>query len=220
MAFGLFLNFEKLSLDIIENEINQMTDDNTLYDTDEDALDEINEEKFLSNLYHGSIAATFIVNLYETTLNTILGRRLGCVEQKILEAHQALKLQIICVLYDVDLASVKGHTSFAILQDIIKVRNDITHFKSNEIFEGTFIPSSIIIPKGTSKRPIAEVFTKTFMEKSYNEVLNFIDMLCQKCDLVMYKDCQALDCDARDALCEFVVEKAVFDQCIKERLGE
>ena len=27
MAFGLFLNFEKLSLDIIENEINQMTDD-------------------------------------------------------------------------------------------------------------------------------------------------------------------------------------------------
>lgn len=63
MAFGLFLNFEKLSLEIIENEIKQMTDDNALYYNDEEAFDEINEEKLLPNLYHGSIAATFIVNL-------------------------------------------------------------------------------------------------------------------------------------------------------------
>ena len=70
MAFGLFLNFEKLSLEIIENEIKQMTDDNALYYNDEEAFDEINEEKLLineeklpPNLYHASIAATFIVNL-------------------------------------------------------------------------------------------------------------------------------------------------------------
>ena len=216
MAFGLFLNFEKLSLEIIENEIKQMTDDNALYYNDEEALDEINEEKLLPNLYHGSIAATFIVNLYETTLNTILGRRLGCIEQKILEAHQALKLQIICTLYGVDLISVKGHTSYAILQDIIKVRNDITHFKSNEIFEGTFIPISATLPKGTSKLPIAEIFTKTFMEKAYDGVLDFIEMLCQKCGLMMCKECEVLDCDGRDALCEFVVDKTLFDQCAQE----
>ena len=192
MAFGLFLNFEKLSLEIIENEIKQMTDDNALYYNDEEAFDEINEAKLLPNLYHGSIAATFVVNLYETTLNTILGRRLGCVEQKILEAHQALKLQIICILYGVDLISVKGHTSYAILQDIIKVRNDITHFKSNEIFEGSYIPISATLPKGTSKLPIAEIFTKTFMEKSYKGVLDFIDMLCQKCGLMICNDSQIL----------------------------
>ena len=50
MAFGLFLNFEKLSLEIIENEIKQMTDDNALYYNDEEAFDEINEEKLPPNL--------------------------------------------------------------------------------------------------------------------------------------------------------------------------
>jgi hypothetical protein len=212
MAFGLFLNFEKLSLEIIENEIKQMTDDNALYYNDEEAFDEINEEKLLPNLYHGSITATFIVNLYETALNTILGRRLGCIEQKILEAHQSLKLQIICTLYGVDLIGVKGHTSYAILQDIIKVRNDITHFKSNEIFEGTFIPISATLPKGTSKLPIAEIFTKTFMEKAYNGVLDFMEMLCQKCGLMMCKECEVLDCDGRDEKCEFIIKVTSYDE--------
>lgn len=212
MAFGLFLNFEKLSLEIIENEIKQMTDDNALYYNDEEAVHEINEAKLLPNLYHGSIAATFVVNLYETTLNTILGRRLGCAEQKILEAHHALKLQIICILYGVDLISVKGHTSYAILQDIIKVRNDITHFKSNEIFEGSYIPISATLPKGTSKLPIAEIFTKTFMEKSYKAVLDFIDMLCQKCGLMICKECEVLDCDGRDEKCEFIIKPTSYDE--------
>jgi hypothetical protein len=55
MSFGIFLNFEKLSLEIIENEIAKMSNDNIF---DDDGIDAIEDEKFIQNLYHGSIAAT------------------------------------------------------------------------------------------------------------------------------------------------------------------
>ena len=96
MAFDIFLNFEKISLSIIENEIAQMTNENC--DTDNDEFAEVDESKFVPNLYHGSIVATFIVNLYETTLNTILGRRLGCTETDIFKTSHEVKLQLICTM--------------------------------------------------------------------------------------------------------------------------
>jgi len=92
------------------------------------------------------------------------------------------------------------------------VRNDITHFKSNEIFEGSYIPISATLPKGISKLPIAEIFTKTFMEKSYKGVLDFIDMLCQKCGLMICKECEVLDCDGRDEKCEFIIKPTSYDE--------
>jgi len=214
MAFSIFLNFEKLSQKIIENEIGLMTDDNQIQESDD--LYVVNEDIFENNLYHGSIVATFIVNLYETTLNTILGRRLGFSETEIFKCSHNVKLQLICSMYNVELESIKSNNSYSVLQSIVKLRNDITHYKSNEVAVGHFISVDTKIAKGTSKESLSKMFTKTYMSNCYNQVLNFLELLCYKCGLVLCKECQIIDCDGRDAACEFVLtQEAYNDQDIE-----
>ncbi len=101
MAVGIFLNFEKISTQIIEDEIAKMTDDNI--STEFKDLEAVDDDKFINNLYHGVIVATFIINLYETALNTIVCKRLGCSEEEILKTSHNVKLQLICTMYNVEL---------------------------------------------------------------------------------------------------------------------
>ena len=205
MAFGLFLNFEKLSLQIIENEIAQMTNDNILHYNAED--DEIDEKQFENNLYHGSIAVTFIVNLYETALNTILSRHLSCSEIEVFKTSHDLKLQLICVMCDTDISIIKSDNSYGVLKNIIKLRNDIVHYKSNEIAMGSYLSADLSLPMGTNKKPISMLFTKDYMENGYKSVMKVLDLICEKCGFAVYKDCQVIDCDGRDSLCEFIVNR-------------
>jgi len=216
VAYGLYLNFERLSMNIIENEISNMTDDNIIYHGD-DCCDELNERVFINNLYHGVIVASHIVNLYETALNTIVGRRLRCTEDEVLKTSHNVKLQLICTMYRTDLLAIKSDHNYGIVQSIIKLRNDITHYKSNEICEGIVVSSEVKMPRGTSKDPLAEMFTRSYMQKCYEGTLALLSKICDNCGLALYKDCQIIDCDGRDLLCEFIVEKAVYDT--SERLG-
>ena len=82
---------------------------------------------------------------------------------------------------------------------------------------GHFISTESTIPKGKSKLAMAEMFTKSYMEKCFNGVMDFLNLLCKECDLVIYDDCQVIDFDGRDALCEFVLNKATYDECIRNR---
>ena len=218
MAVGIYLNFEKLSLQIIKDNISKMTDDNTLSgDINPSPVD---DEKFLNNLYYGSVAATFIVNLYETTLNTIVSKKLECIEPDILKTSHNVKLQLICTMFGADFSNLKSDNSFSIVKSIVQLRNDITHYKYNEVCMGHYISTESKIPMGTSKLAMADMFTKTYMEKCFDGVVDFLNILCKKCGLVIYKDCRIIDCDGRDALCEYVVCKDVYDECMKYRLEE
>ena len=196
-------------MQIIEDEIAKMTDDNVLQYTD--GTNELNQEQFIKNLYHGSIVATFIVNLYETALNTIVGKRLGCTELEILKTSHGVKLQLICTMCNADLATIKSNNNYSIVQSIIKLRNDITHYKSNELYEGLIIPSDIKLPGGKSKEELSTAFTKTYMDKCYKATLSLLELICSTCGFVLYKDCKIIDCDGRDGLCEFIVSKETFD---------
>lgn len=210
MAFGIFLNFEKLSQKIIENEISLMTNDNISANGDE--FGEIDDVKFEHNLYHGSIAATFIVNLYETTLNTILGRRLECTETEIFKTSHDVKLQLICTMFRVDISEIKGDNYYSFWRSILKLRNDITHFKSNTVAMGHFISTDAKIPMGTSKDALSVQFTKDYMEQHYKGVLKLLELICKKCGLVLFKDCLVIDCDGRDSACEFVLTQEAYDE--------
>ena len=210
MAFGIFLNFEKLSQKIIENEIAQMTNDNIGIVFDE--VSKIDDDKFEHNLYHGSIVATFIVNLYETTLNTILGRRLGCTETEIFKTSHEVKLQLICTMYHVDISSIKGDNLYSYLRSILRLRNDITHFKSNAVAVGHFISADAKVSMGTSKDTLSVQFTKDYMEQHYIGVIKLLELICQKCGLVLFKDCLVIDCDGRDSACEFVLTQKDYDE--------
>lgn len=218
MACGIFLNFEKLSLQIIKDNISKMTDDNML--PCEYEPPEIDEEKFIKNLHYGSIASMFIVNLYETTLNTIVSKRLECIEPDILKTSHNVKLQLICTMFGADFASIKSDNSFSLVRSIIQLRNDITHYKYNEVCMGHYISTESKIPMGTSKLAMAEMFTKSYIEKCFNGVMDFLNLLCEKCRLVIYENCNVIDCDAYDGLCEFVENKDFYDECIRNRNSE
>ena len=214
MAFGIFLNFEKLSLEIIKENISKMTDDNSVHCDYEPQ--EINEENFLNNLHYGSIAAMFIVNLYETTLNTIVSKRLECVEPDILKTSHNVKLQLICTMFGADYQTIKSDNSFSIVKSIIQLRNDFTHYKYNEVCMGHYISTECKIPMGTSKLAMADMFTKSYMEKCFKGVVNFLNLICENCGLVIYENCEIIDCDGRDSLCEFVINKELYESCIRD----
>lgn len=203
MAFSIFLNFERLSMKIIEAEITQMTDDNVVGAGGE--IDEVDNQKFENNLYHGSIAITFITNLYETALNTILNRRLDCSESEILKLGHEGKLRIICAMCKAELTSIKGDNSYGIIRDAVKLRNDITHYKDNMIAEGHFINIRTSFPMGSAKTPVASLFTKSYMQKCYDGTIKFLELLCKKCGYVLCLDCEVIDCDGRDDTCEFIL---------------
>lgn len=218
MSAGIFLNFEKLSLQIVKDNISKMIDNNDISCDSE--LPIIDDEKFLNNLYYGSIASLFIVNLYETTLNTIVNKRLGCSEPDILKTSHNVKLQLICTMFEADFPSIKSDNSFSFVSNIIKLRNDITHYKCNEVCMGHFISTESKIPMGTTKLAMAEMFTKSYMEKCFNGVMDFLNLLCEKCGLVINDNCNIIDCDAHDGLCEFVENKDFYDECIRNRIAE
>ena len=159
MAFSIFLNFAKLSLEIVENQIAQMTDDNQL-----DCFEEIgavDDEKLKNNLYNGSIAAMFTANIYESALNAILRSIIGVNELEILKANHNVKLQYICSMFQVDIVSIKGNNVYQHLNAIRKLRNDISHFKCNEVAIGHFIHEESKMPMGTSRDGL--VLTELYM---------------------------------------------------------
>ena len=204
MSFGIFLNFEKVSIEIIEQQIAKMTNNNVIhYKNQSDA--ELDEKTFVDNLKNGSVAIVFIQNLFETSLNTILRKRAEVSEIDLLKASIRVKLQIISLIYGFDLLEIKSNNSFAIYQDIEKIRNDITHFKSNILCEATAIPADVKIDLGTSKKTLATIFTQSYINYCYSEVLKLIQLICSKCGLYIYRDVLILDCDGRDDICEFIV---------------
>lgn len=203
MAFGIFLNFEKVSIEIIEEHIAKMTNNNVIhYEPDFDALE---EESFIKNLKNGAVAIVFIQNLFETSLNTILRRRADISEADILKSSISVKLQILSLIYGFELSAIKSDHSYAIYREIEKVRNDITHFKSNILCEATAIPADVKIDLGASTKTLASIFTQDYVSEGYAQVKKLIKLICVNCGLYVYDDVQIIDYDGRDDICEFIV---------------
>ena len=51
------------------------------------------------------------------------------------------------------------------------------------------------------------MFTKKYMEDHYNDVIKLLELLCEKCNLTLCKECYVIDCDGRDSNFEFVLGK-------------
>ena len=204
MSYGLFLNFEKVSIKIIEDNIKVMTNDN-LFTYEEDVPDEINEEVFVKNLYYGSIAITFIANLFETAINTMLTKRIGIVGEEFLMLNTFTKIELICKICNTDFNKINGHREMQKMRDAIKLRNDITHFKNNELGEGTFIIAKARIPKGSSKKPMAEEFTQKKMQEYYDNTIKLLKLICKSCRYKINDNCSIFDCDGRDDEYEYII---------------
>ncbi len=207
MAFSFFLNMEKTAMTIVENEISQMTDNNTCIDPQIPEGEVLDVEAFENNMLHGVVAVSFLVNLYESALNAIISRRLNIMSVEILKLSLAVKLELICFLYQVDLTKVKSDNSYSILQKTIKIRNDITHFKTNEIHVGGWVDGDLKMKFGTSKELLSEVFTRQRLNNYFKEIMAFLKKLCKECGLSINENCLILDCDGINGDCEFIIKK-------------
>jgi len=175
-----------------------------LLSTCDDPLQNVDEEKFLHNLYHGSIAAVFIVNLYETALNTIISRRINSTE---FQPNHHKRLEYICNQYRIDPSEIKSTQAYKVTQSLINLRNDITHYKNNEVSTGHYFTSDTKFSIGKSEKAFVSLFTKMNMERSYRSVLELLELLCSKCRLTINEECEIIDSDGRDDLCEFIMDK-------------
>lgn len=203
MAFEYVLNFERISIEVAEEEMSMMTNSNisSEYRELEGALD---ETALAQNLRHGAVAITFIVNLYETALNTIISKRLKCKDINMLKSSHYIKLYLVCAAFGLEFCSVKSNKSFATVLEAIKVRNDITHYKTNELCMGHVVATSSKIPLGTAKKTLAELFTQKNMRKYYDGILGFLRFLCSQCGLKLVVDCDIIGCDGMQEGFEFI----------------
>ena len=76
MSFDNYLNMERISIDLITENLNLMTNDSfPIIDFDDfEALDKIDYSKFKNNLKRGFLISTIICSLFEVTINNILMR--------------------------------------------------------------------------------------------------------------------------------------------------
>lgn len=200
MSFKFFLNFEKLSINIIRDSLNQMTNTNV------NSIGEIDNVILEKNMYYGTIASVFCVNLYESALNSILSNELNCTEEEIIKASFNTKLYLICKCYGLDYVYFKSLNEFRFVNELIKLRNDLVHFKNNELGYAGWLHIDMKLSMGKTKVPISEIFTMPYIKKYYDATLKFIELLCDKCGLKMSTDCEVFDCDGGSETFKFIMK--------------
>lgn len=200
MSFKFFLNFEKLSINIISDSLNQMTNTNV------NSIGEVDNIILEKNMYYGTIASVFCVNLYESALNSILSNELNCTEEEIIKASFNTKLYLICKCYGLDYVYFKSLNEFRFVNELIKLRNDLVHFKNNELGYAGWLHINMKLSMGKTKVPISEIFTKPYIKKYYDATLKFIELLCNECGLKMSTDCEVFDCDGGSENFKFIMK--------------
>jgi len=201
MAYSYYLNYEKVATEIIEQQLECLTDNNVVHDEKYD-FDVIDEKSFYKNLKAGSIALMFINILFETTLNTILRRKNLLEENK--DKSVDKKLETIGEVYKLDLKAIKSGDQYCVYQNARKIRDDITHFKWNELGASFLIHSHIRLNLGKKREYLADIFTKKYIQKSYRGVLDLIELICSQCGLAVNKEVQIIDCDGRTGAYEYI----------------
>ena len=110
-------------------------------------------------------------------------RRAEISEIDILKSSIGIKLQVISLIYNFDLSEIKSNNLYSMYREVEKIRNDITHFKSNILCHASAIPADVKIDLGTSKKSLATIFTQTYIKNCYLQILSLIELICSKCDL-------------------------------------
>ena len=200
MAWGFFMNMERLSLDIAKEHAKSMTNDN---EEDEISLDEL---KLENNIKNGFIVITQLNTFIESFLNTILMNCIGYNAEELLKTSTDEKLEIIFLYYGKDLSIIKGQHTWERYRKILKVRNEMIHFKKSYIGESSFIPNFRI-----ANIEVKTFFTKDFMENSIEQIILLGDKIAEELGLNVFHNINIFECDARDGLVSYVYDKNIID---------
>lgn len=200
MAFGYYMNMERMTLDIAREHLNYMTNDNMLYDV---FLDEI---KLINNVKNGFIIITQLNVFVESFVNTILNKCIGYNKEQLLKTSVDEKLEIIFLYYKKDFSIIKSQHMWEKYKKILKVRNEMIHYKKTYIGDGTGIPNFSI-----TNIEVKEFFTKRYMEQAISEIILLGDKIAKNLDLNVFHNIDIFECDGRDGLVNYVYDKNITD---------
>ena len=210
MAFGFFMNMERISLDIAKEHLNNMTADNTFDDID----CFLDDDKIENNMKNGFVVITQLNVFIESFLNTILNSCIECNSKELLKTSIDEKLEIIFLYYGKDLSKIKSMHQWGVFKEIIKVRNEMVHFKKTFIGEGTGIPDFCV-----ANIQAKIFFTKEYMEKAMSQVIQLGDLIADELGLKVCRNIGIFHCDAKDGLVNYVYDASKvigLDETIEE----
>ena len=104
MAFGFYMNMERLSINIAQRHVDLMTNDNI--DTENDPF--LDEKKLLNNIENGFVAITQMSCYIESFLNTIINSCIGYDDEILLKCSIKEKIDIIFLHYGKCFKNIKS----------------------------------------------------------------------------------------------------------------
>lgn len=198
MAFGFFMNMEKLAINISRDHVANMTNDNM---SDGFFFD---EEKLMNNIKNGFVVITQLNTFLESFLNTILNNCMEYDGDVLYKCSVEEKLDIIFMYYKMNWSKIKGQHPWGVYRKTTKVRNEMIHFKKTYIGDGSEIPNFDIA--GIS---INEFFTKNIMDDAIQQYIKLGNLIAGELGLNICHDISVFECDARDELVNYVYDRKV-----------
>ncbi len=196
MAFGYFMNMEKLSLTIAEKHISYMTENNY----EDDCF--LNIEKLINNIESGFVVITQLSCYFESFLNTIINACMNYNGEVLLKCSVEEKIDFIFMYYQKDWQIVKGQNPWAIYKKATRVRNEMIHFKKTYIGDGSGIPNFQL-----GGQWVAEFFTKQSMMLIRDGYVNLAELIANNLGLNIFKNIDIFECDGRDGLVNYIYDE-------------
>ena len=196
MAWRLYFNMEKVAIDLIKENLEQMTNENfpEMDFSNYDFFDKIDFIQIENNIKRGFLISTLICSLVEASINNILIKSVDNIDDRTFESSNENKIYILSVKHQFNYSEIKGHHLYKKFKDINKIRNELIHFKNNDIGQGQIV-TSIPLRNIGKIRNLEDIFIKSELQKYFENALKLIKLFCNKCGLSMYQDCGILTCD-------------------------
>ncbi len=202
MAFGYYMNMEKMSLQIASEHIELMEENIQ----DMQICEFLDICKLISNIKNGFVVITQLITFVESFLNTIINTCMQENNELLLKMSIDEKLEIICLYYKVKSSQIKSIHYWGTLKTINKVRNELIHYKKSFICDCTAIQDFNIA--GIS---VKEFFIKSNMDKIMEHIIQLGNHIAKVLGLTINKDVSIIECDARDGLVSYVFDDKIID---------
>lgn len=198
--YDYYLNMEIAALEIVQEQINTLTDSNV------SSIDDIyiDYKIFEDSLKKGFIIVTMLVAFVESSVNTILRDCIGNKNEKLLRCSTDEKLEIIYLFYKKDISQLKSSHLWGKYAEINLIRNELVHYKYN----------NKLIYRGADQYKIknmylSDIFTKGVLTDYSNQIKDFISKISIDLGLYLNFDCQIVDNNGRTDSYFFINKKPV-----------
>lgn len=193
MAFRLYFNMEKLSLEIIDSQIKLMNNDNFMKSSKEVYYDPetIDENKIDKNVKSGFVVLVMLETYLESFLNNIIST---CISELNLNENLRKsideKIKLIYTHFNTSKKSLKNGKDWQDYKKLKEIRNEMVHFKNPFISYGTNFGNFEI---GGQK--IADVFMRDFLLALKYSMINITNQIAHDLNLVINDEVQIFDFD-------------------------